>query len=323
MAGALALLPLASCGPALPNTAEKTQPTPAPVAAVVSTLSTPFTVSTATIYSSATPTVVIPGMPSCLQVPDPGQADAQPTATVEENTPLSSSQPTGTSEAIPSHAGKIVAIDPGHGGRETGAESNAGLIEKNVNLKIGLKLAALLKQGGYTPVLTRNADSQVNVTGKDLNGNGVVDTDDDLQARVDVANAAHADVLVSLHNDSSTDPAAHGTTTYYCDTRPFADENRRLAADLQSHLVASIRAAGYNTLDKGTSDDAPLKKPFGHLFVLGPLTPRVARASSMPGALGETLYLSNPREAALLADDKILSAIAEGYYQGLAEYLGR
>lgn len=243
-------------------------------------------------------------MPSCCC------AVAQPTAS-------STPQPTARAQA----RGKLVALDPGHGGKETGAVAASGLAEKGVNLRIALKLAALLRQGGYTVVLTRDGDRPVNLRGEDLNGDGKVDNDDDLQARVDLANAARSDVLVSIHNNGSTSRATRGTTTYYCDARSFAAASIELAGSLQRNLVAAMRAAGYKPPDNGTSDDAPLNKPFGHLFVLGPLTPRVARASNMPGALGETLYITNPQEAALLAKDSFLAALAKGYYKGVEEYL--
>ncbi|HUP26922.1 MAG TPA: N-acetylmuramoyl-L-alanine amidase, partial [Chloroflexia bacterium] len=218
---------------------------------------------------------------------------------------------------------RIVVLDPGHGGKETGAVSAGGLAEKKVNLQIALKLRTLLEGAGYKVVMTRSGDSAVNTGGRDLNGNGVVDNDDDLQARVDLANKAHADIFISIHNNGDTDPAAEGTTIYYCDARPFVAESIRLASALRRHLVEDMDAAGYSTQDKGIADDSPLGKPFGHLFVLGPLTPRVARASSMPGALGETLYLSNRREAALLGSDKMLASIAQGYFEGIEEYFGR
>ncbi len=274
-----------------------------------------------TATATVTATIFLPGMPACSDPPPDEVAGptAEPAQADVPNRPTPEAQP-ATTVTVAHSMGRIIALDPGHGGKETGAESARGLIEKNVNLEIGLKLADLLRTNGYVPVLTRNSDIGVNVGGKDLNGNGVVDNDDDLQARVDIANAARADLLISLHNDSTNDPATNGTTVYYCETRPFAAENRRLTSTLEEHLVASIRAAGYNTANKGISDDAPLRKPYGHLFVLGPLTPRVARASNMPGALGETLYLSNPTEAALLADDAILSAIARGYYDGIQAY---
>jgi N-acetylmuramoyl-L-alanine amidase len=214
-----------------------------------------------------------------------------------------------------------VAIDPGHGGPvQTGAVSAQGLAEKTVNLRIALRLAALLRAGGFKAVLTRTSDSPVNARGLDLNADGRLTNDDDLQARVDIANAAHADILVSIHNNGALDRTVGGTRTYYEDTRPFSALSRRLAGDIQRNMVASIQAAGYPTKDWGALTDEPLKKPYGHLFLLGPANPRVARPSRMPGALGETLYLSNPREAALLATPEMQQAIALGYYRGIVAY---
>lgn len=248
-------------------------------------------------------------------------------------TPTVGLKPAGTPVTLPTFAPapvvppatgrKVVAIDPGHGGRESGAVSPGGLAEKNVNLRIALKLAALLRAAGYEPVLTRSSDTGVNLAGRDLNGDGVVNTNDDLQARVDVANAAHADILVNIHNNSSADSGVKGTRVYYCAARPFASQSIRLAGALERHIVETLQAAGYSALQLGISDDARLRKPYGHLALLGPLTPRVARASNMPGALGETLYLSNPVEGSLLARDSILSAIAQGYFDGIREYFGQ
>jgi N-acetylmuramoyl-L-alanine amidase len=269
--------------------------------------------------AQALPTPVIPGMPSCYCPMPTAEATVAVTATAE----AMAGQPTPTQAAgaaAGTETGKIVAVDPGHGGIETGAVSPSGLIEKNVNLKIALKLAALLTAGGYTPVLTRDSDRQVNTAGADLNGDGVVDNNDDLQARVDIANRAHADILVSIHNDSSSNPGVHGTRVYYSLDRPFVDRSIKLASALQAGIVDSLRETGYDVLDEGIGDDGPLKKPYGHLFLLGPVSPRVARASNMPGALGESLYLSNPVEGALLARDDILTAIAKGYYDGIKRY---
>jgi N-acetylmuramoyl-L-alanine amidase len=247
-------------------------------------------------------------------------AEATTEATIVAVTPTPAQSTPTQASANPGGSGKIVAVDPGHGGSESGAVAPSGLEEKDVNLKIALKLAAMLSAGGYTPVLTRNSDSRVNTTGADLNRDGVVDTNDDLQARVDIANRANADILVSMHNDSSANPAVRGTRVYYSLGRPFVDRSIKLATALQTGIVDELRAAGYNAVDEGIGDDGPLRKPYGHLFLLGPLSPRVARASNMPGALGESLYMSNPVEGALLARDDILTAIAKGYYNGINSY---
>jgi N-acetylmuramoyl-L-alanine amidase len=216
----------------------------------------------------------------------------------------------------------LVALDPGHGGTETGGVSRDGLVEKDVNLEIALALAARLRADGVDTVLTRATDTQVNLPARDVNGDGAVDVDDDLQARVDAANAAGAWALVSIHNNAMPgSPATRGTTTYYCDSRPFSVESRRLAEALQTHLLAAIRGAGYDTPDRQARDDRELRKPGGHLYLLGPRNERIARPSLMPGALGETLFLSNAGEAALLRRPEIIAAIAGGYAAGIEAYL--
>jgi N-acetylmuramoyl-L-alanine amidase len=216
----------------------------------------------------------------------------------------------------------LVLIDPGHGGNETGAVSAGGMEEKDVNLAIALQVAARLRADGVLAILTRGRDSAVNTTGRDVNGDGTVDNDDDLQMRVDQANAAGAWALISIHNNAQPGaPATRGTTTYYCADRPFAAESRRLAEALHTHLLAAISDAGYTTIDRPVRDDAELRKPEGHLYLLGPHNKRITRPSAMPGALGETLFLSNPADAAQLARPEMITALARGYAEGIEAYL--
>ena len=221
----------------------------------------------------------------------------------------------------PPGAGPIVALDPGHGAAETGAIGPDGLREKDVNLAIARRVAVLLQEAGLWPILTRSGDSAVNAAHLDLTGDGRVTNDDDLQARVDLANAAGAALLVSIHNNARVgDPAYGGTEVWYCSCRPFAADSRRFAELLDADLVAAIRTAGYPVVDRGAADDPSLRKPGGHLYLLGPRNVRIARPSRMPGALGESLYLSNPREEALLAQPAVLDAIARGYRDAIVAY---
>lgn len=221
----------------------------------------------------------------------------------------------------------VIAIDPGHGGFEPGsvhraANGRVDLIEKDVNLAIALRLAAILSDRGYQPVLTRWTDSQVNTTGRDLNRDGRVDTDDDLQARVDIANESGAALLFSIHNNGLSNPLIRGTSAWSCIKAASGAESRRLARSLQGAVLARLREAGYaNPIDGGANDDAGLGKPYGHLFIGGPKTPRVARPLDMPAVTGETLYLTNDREAALLQDESILDAIALAYADAVDEFL--
>jgi N-acetylmuramoyl-L-alanine amidase len=90
-----------------------------------------------------------------------------------------------------------VVIDPGHGGRDPGAISVTGGYEKNVNLQVALKVAALLRQAGIRVTMTRSDDRYP-----------------ELESRADVANRNGADLFVSIHADSAPDSSAQGSTLY-------------------------------------------------------------------------------------------------------------
>jgi N-acetylmuramoyl-L-alanine amidase len=223
---------------------------------------------------------------------------------------------------------RVIAIDPGHGGYESGAVYRSGgvvqLMEKNVNLEIARFLADELRDAGYEPVLTRTTDAQVNVPATDRNGDGRVDNDDDLQARVDVANEAGASLLISIHNNGSTNPRTRGTSTWFADAHPQGARGRAFGQLVQAELLAGLREDGYaDPIDQGANDDTPLQKPYGHLFLVGPQTPRVARVSAMPGVVGESLYITSDVESQLLASESVQRAIAAAYRRGVEAYFAR
>jgi N-acetylmuramoyl-L-alanine amidase len=97
----------------------------------------------------------------------------------------------------------VVMIDPGHGGKDSGAVGIGGLQEKNIILPISQKLARILQQNGVQVILTRDSDYFVS-----------------LQGRVDLASRANADVFVSIHANSagSERPDVSGLETYYYDS---------------------------------------------------------------------------------------------------------
>jgi len=245
--------------------------------------------------------------------------------------PADALQPSGPDGAVavpqaiaPASGARTVVIDPGHGDKEIGASyrfaDGVVLLEKDINLKIAQRVATLLRGAGYRVVLTRDADVAVNRTGADLNGDGKVTADDDLQARIDIANKEKANVLVSVHNNGHPSPDQHGTEVYYNDKRPFASKNLRLAQILQRSLVSSLASAGYNTLDRGIRTDASIKQGES-FYILGPQGKRIARSSEMPAALGESLFVSNPTDAAQLRSDTMIQAIARGYAVGISQFL--
>lgn len=221
--------------------------------------------------------------------------------------------------------GKVICLEPGHGGpRNIGAVSRdpngqVELVEKDLTLKLALLLAELLRADGYRVVLTRDGDFSLTP----FLGETTEAVRAESQARADVCNQAGADILVAVHFNGFDDPRLAGTETYFCPDRPFAQESRRLAQALQSHLVAAIREFGYAVPDRGLKNDAIIGSRFGqpHSFLLGE-NPGFLRPSQMPGVTVEALFLTNPQEAALLKNDLFLQVLANGYREGVREFFG-
>lgn len=103
-------------------------------------------------------------------------------------------KPPVTSQTL---SGRIIFIDPGHGGADTGA-LKAGIAEKDVNIAIAKKVAAILTMKGAHVEMTRWSDSTVS-----------------LQERVEFSNSKRTDIFVSIHINSSVRPEVHGIETHY------------------------------------------------------------------------------------------------------------
>ncbi len=182
--------------------------------------------------------------------------------------------------------GKTVVLDPGHGGNQAGAFHH-GVREADVNLAIGLELKARLTAAGATVVMTRATDDLAAAPG--------VAPAAELQARVDIARAADADIFVSLHaNAHPTKPETAGAITFYAPGRP-----NDLAATVLETLVLETGA-----VNKGV-------RP-ANFYVL--------RNSDIPAVLVEVGFLTNRDEAARLADRAYQQEIAAGICKGIMRY---
>ncbi|HIK05045.1 MAG TPA: N-acetylmuramoyl-L-alanine amidase [Trichormus sp. M33_DOE_039] len=119
----------------------------------------------------------------------------------DTNTDNPRTTPSAPRSSVP--RGKVlVVIDPGHGGKDSGAPGLGGLLEKDVVLPIGRRIASILEQNGVQAVLTRDADFFV-----------------ELQGRVDIAERVNATVFVSVHaNSVDNRPDVNGLEVYYYDS---------------------------------------------------------------------------------------------------------
>ena len=228
------------------------------------------------------------------------------------------------------HIGFVVALDPGHGGDESGAAAN-GLIERDSNLDLAMRVGGFLQASGVQVYYTRtDAGRAPGIVGS---GDTRTLTRDDLQARVIGANRAGADVFVSLHSNGG-DPSLRGVEVYYESRRPFADQSYRLAQNLIDGALQGLANAAAPSQNRGIIDAACWRNLNGRcvgLFVLSPggastgpngTQGPVKEATNMPAALLETLFISSPADAALLKDDAVRTSVARGIADGILRYLG-
>jgi len=218
--------------------------------------------------------------------------------------------------------GRIV-IDAGHGGHDTGTIGPTGLMEKDICLDVALRLGKIIHQRlpGAEVVYTRSDDTFI-----------------PLEERTRVANESKADLFISIHANSSHDHAARGIETYYLNLKgsPDAmevaarenataqesihdledivkkiarsekiDESREFAADIQESLAKRIQKLNRTVKDRGVR-----KAPF--VVLVG---------ADMPSILTEISFLSNPADEQLLKKPEHRQRVAEGLYQGVANYL--
>ncbi|MFS8861215.1 N-acetylmuramoyl-L-alanine amidase [Synechococcus sp. H60.4] len=156
--------------------------------------------------------------------PNPGQGSRRITLELRPlNAPPPTPQPPAPAQASPPPplGRTVIAIDPGHGGRDPGAIGVGGIQEKDIVLSVSHQVRQLLQERGYTVVMTRTDDREVL-----------------LQPRVDRAVQANATLLVSIHANALERSSVHGIETYYL--RPDSAE---LATILHRSLVQATGAA--------------------------------------------------------------------------------
>lgn len=196
--------------------------------------------------------------------------------------------PVASDVALSNVKNKIITIDPGHGGSDSGAVGPNGYTEKEGAFAISQKVASILNQSGAKVVMTR--DSDVDVYGPNASARN------ELQARVDVGNNANSDIFVSIHCNAFVNPAANGTQTFYYGS---SYQGQRLAQSIQEKMIEAngLRNRGISTCN----------------FY-------VVKHSYMPAVLIETAFITNYDEEALLSDDEWQTTMAKAIAEGINEY---
>jgi N-acetylmuramoyl-L-alanine amidase len=229
---------------------------------------------------------------------------------------------------------ETVFLDAGHGGPDPGGvgstEAGRAVAEAQVNLGVEIDATSLLTGQGYRVVVSRTGPTTVLALGPgDLSGGllTVRGTHADIAARDVCANLAGADVLVGIYMNAGGWGEA-GCVTGYDAARPFSGGNLRLATLLQHDVLHTMNAQGFRIPDGGVHTDGRLGSTlsyaahsYGHLLLLGPAKARYfSTPSSMPGALIEPLFVSDPFEASIAAGSRGQHLIAAGIAQAINQY---
>lgn len=184
-----------------------------------------------------------------------------------------------------------VVIDAGHGGIDGGASGSTGVEESEINLDIAKKLKDVLIKHGFNVVLTR----------ADMGGLYGLPTKGfklrDLKSRVEIAEKANADILISIHLNKYADSSRRGAQVFF---EQGDERSKELADDIQSRL---------NLADKADRSWVALK---GDYYILNETT--------MPAVICECGFLSNAEDEALLLTDEHRTALADAIFMGVVDY---
>ncbi len=213
-------------------------------------------------------------------------------------------------------AKRIIVIDPGHGGIDSGTNGVNGLLERDLVLDEGLRLARALRHNpNYTVYMTRDTDVFI-----------------PLRERVNIGRAHHADLFISLHADSNPDASVTGFSVYTLSESGSDKEAAALARkENQSDVIAGVDLGGENSavapilLDLEQRDTMNKSSRFAQLIVntlsratnILPRQPHraaafvVLKAPDVPSVLIELGYLSNAGDAAQMNTARWRDGVAD------------
>lgn len=183
---------------------------------------------------------------------------------------------------------RVIVIDPGHGGSDSGAVGHYGVKEKDVTLYVALRVEELLKKSGAKVIMTRRTDKDV--------ASPSASNPQELQARVDKC-PPETDIFVSIHCNAFSNPNSHGMETYYC--KSANPQSQKLARLLNEELARyggrfnrGVRSANYYVL----------------------------RHNPHPASLVELAFITNYEEESLLCNDDYQDALAKAIVKAIERY---
>ncbi|MFS8641202.1 MAG: N-acetylmuramoyl-L-alanine amidase, partial [Symbiobacteriaceae bacterium] len=195
-----------------------------------------------------------------------------------------------------------IVVDPGHGGSDGGAYAN-GIVERDVNLKISQFLEGELKARGAEVRMTRTTWKERPALCNSSNLN-------DPSTRTGMANSWPANMLLSVHNNASSNTSTRGMMTIWGNAPQSYDLAK---AVLQRTLYWTNTRQGFDHVQfaKGVYRDTEIRRT----------TLAITNCSKVPATIIEVAFLTNKEDAALLKQDAFLRAVAKGIADGAGAFI--
>lgn len=184
-------------------------------------------------------------------------------------------------------SGKVIILDPGHGGWDPGKAGSNGEDEKDINLKIAEDIKDYLEQGGAVVYMTRTEDEAL---GKTKN--------EDMKNRISSARKGEADIFISIHQNSFPAANVKGAQVFYHKT---SEDGKRLAQNIQDRLVSFA-----------DNDNKRIAKENDSYYIL--------KKTDIAAVIIECGFLSNAEEEKKLNSEDYRSKIAWAVYMGIWDY---
>ena len=188
--------------------------------------------------------------------------------------------------------GKVIYIDPGHGGKDPGAVYK-DIYESDINLSISKKIYDILLSKGAIVYLTRDGDYDLSVT------NAINRKRSDLSRRANIINSSMCDLYISIHLNAENSSIWNGAQVFYDDVNP---KNKIIAEVIQKQLVSDLKTKREY---KETSEMYLHKR------------------TTRPGVLIEVGFLTNPNERYLLTKEYYQERVAQSIVKGIITYFNQ
>jgi N-acetylmuramoyl-L-alanine amidase len=198
----------------------------------------------------------------------------------------------------PTPADFTVVIDAGHGGEDGGCEGN-GLVEKDLNLDISLRIATLLREAGVRVVMTREEDVLLYDKSSDFVGKKKAQ---DVRRRLEIAKECENPVLVSIHMNYFAQTQYSGLQVWYSKNDP---SSKSLANLIQSKVKATLQQSNKRTIKEATSS----------IFLL--------HNATFPAVLIECGFLSNKDDARALSNADYRHQLTKTIFSAIMDYISQ